>query len=155
VIWKPIPAELRQILDASIARGEIREPDDYLVPPEGYLVRKGDRDDRVIWRVVKRVADRSGVEAHLHALRAAFAVYYLEQNNRDTYGLKNLLGHSSMQTTEVYLRRSDKRAAMQPVRSLSWAGAASGNAEPPESPQIAARWLASSPVVGAGGFEPP
>lgn len=133
VIWKPIPAELRQILDASIARGEIREPDDYLVPPEGYLVRKGDRDDRVIWRVVKRVADRSGVEAHVHALRAAFAVYYLEQNNRDTYGLKNLLGHSSMQTTEVYLRRYDKRAAMQPVRNLSWAGVASGNAEAPDS----------------------
>jgi len=77
-----------------------------------------------------------------------------QQNNRDTYGLKNLLGHSSMQTTEVYLRRYDKRAAMQPVRSLSWAGAASGNVGPPESPQIAARWLESSSVVEGRDLNP-
>ena len=76
VVWKPVPDELRSLLEAALAAGAI---EDYLVPPEGYLQRKGDRDDRVIWRIVKRVAARAGVEAHVHALRAAFAVYYLER----------------------------------------------------------------------------
>lgn len=157
VIWKPIPDELRVVLEASIARGEIRPaPEDYLVPPEGYLQRKGNRDDRVIYRLVKKVAHRAGVDAHVHALRAAFAVFYLEQNGRDTYGLQQLLGHTRMSTTEIYLRRYDKRTAMQPVRNLSWAGAGAtpGNAEAPERPQIAAFWLEASPSVGAEGFEP-
>lgn len=156
-IEKPVPDELGLILDASIARGEIQAaPTDYLVPPEGYLQRtKGDRDDRVIWRIIKRVADRAGVDAHVHALRAAFAVFYLERNPDDLLGLKELLGHRSLNTTLLYLRRMNKQAAMQRVRSLSWAGAGAGNSEAPGIPQFAAKWLESSPVMGAGGFEPP
>ena len=62
-IVKPVPAELALVLNASIARGEIfAAPADYLVPPEGYLQRKGDRDDRVIWRLIKQVAARAGVD---------------------------------------------------------------------------------------------
>lgn len=120
VIWKPVPADLRDLLDAAITAGAIREADDYLVPPEGHLQRKGLRDDRIIWRVVKRVADRAGVDAHVHALRAAFACFYLESNPGDTYGLKELLGHRSFETTQVYLRKLDKGAAMERVRELSW-----------------------------------
>jgi integrase len=50
VIWKPVPDALRLLLEAAIAEGAIVEAEDYLIPPEGYLSRKGDRDDRVIWR---------------------------------------------------------------------------------------------------------
>jgi integrase len=67
VIWKPVPKELAEMLSAAMADGAIKEPDDYLVPPEGYLQRAGGRDDRVIWRVVKRVADRAGVDVTVHA----------------------------------------------------------------------------------------
>jgi site-specific recombinase XerD len=70
------------------------------VPPDGYLQRKDGRDDRIIWRIVKRVAARAGVEAHAHALRSAFAVYYLEQNPDDVVGLKELLGHRSVQNDD-------------------------------------------------------
>lgn len=175
VIWKPIPNELRTVLEASIARGEIRPaPEDYLVPPEGYLQRSGNRDDRVIWRVVKKVAARAGVNAHVHALRAAFAVYYLEHFERDTFGLQELMGHTDPKTTRTYLRRFDKRRAMEPVRELSWgiafstatsteneaANTPSGpvpsdNGDGSGFPQIAGKQLESSPVMGAGGFEPP
>lgn len=146
-IWKPIPVELRGLLDAAIADGAIVGPDAYLVPPEGLLTRTGDRDDRVIWRVVKRVAAREGVEAHVHALRAAFAVFYLEQFDRDIVGLQELMGHESSETTRVYLRKLDKARAMEPVRALSWGIDA--------LPQFAGNQFASSPVMGAGGFEPP
>ena len=154
-IVKPVPDELAAILDASIDRGEIlAPPHDYLVPPEGHLSRKGDRDDRVIWRVVRRVADRAGVDSHVHALRAAFAVFYLERNPDDLLGLKELLGHRSLNTTLVYLRRLNKQAAMNRVRTLSWAatGDAGGAAWLSETPLTA---FAASAVVGAGGFEPP
>lgn len=154
-IEKPVPDELATILDGSIAAGDILDPPyDYLVPPEGYLSRRGDRDDRVIWRVIKRVADRAGVPAHVHALRAAFATFYLERNPDDLLGLKELLGHRSLNTTLIYLRRLNKQAAMGRVRSLSWAAT---------DPETEAAWLSERPptalaalgLVGAGGFEPP
>lgn len=150
-IWKPMPGELRSVLDASIANGEISASQPYLIPPEGPLVRKGERDDRVVWRLVKRVAERCGIEAHTHALRAAFACYYLLENPGDRGGLQELLGHRNPATTEVYLRKFDKRLAMEPVRALSWLG----NAEEATQPQTAEEPFASSSLMGAGGFEPP
>jgi integrase len=154
-IRKPAPFELRQLLDQAIARGVLREPDDYLIPPEGPLSRRGERDDRVIWRLVKRVGARAGVETHVHALRAAFATFYLEQNPSDIVGLQELLGHRSIETTKVYLRKLDKQRSMEPVRTLSWAGVAAGNNRAAGLSQRAGNTLGSSAAVGAGGFEPP
>ena len=182
-IWKPVPDQLRLILDESIKRGDLERPafgssgrDAYLVPPEGWLQRQ-ERDDRIVWSVVKRVADRVGIAAHVHALRAAFACFYLESNPGDMYGLQELLGHESAETTRVYLRRFDRRVAMQPVRTLAWlqdsrtgtprgvvhrgaehAGtrqAQLGNTPTLVFPETAADRLATSSGVGAGGFEPP
>jgi integrase len=155
VIWKPAPDELRALLEAAIADGAIVEADDYLVPPEGYLSRRGTRDDRVIWRLVRRVAGRAGVDAHVHALRAAFAVFYLELHPGDVEALKELMGHRSIATTQVYLRKLDRQRAMDRVRDLSWGVALTDKGEESVQPQIAEEMLASSPVVGAGGFEPP
>ena len=152
VIWKPVPDELRSLLEAALAAGAI---EDYLVPPEGYLQRKDDRDDRVIWRIVKRVAARAGIEAHVHALRAAFAVYYLQRFPGDVEALKELLGHRSIATTQVYLRKLDRASAMERVRGLSWDVAENGDDESSGSPQTAGERFASSSAVGAGGFEPP
>lgn len=153
-VWKPVPNELRAMLDAMIAQGVISEPGDYLVPSEGGLVKPGDRDNRVIWRAVKAVADRAGVDAHVHALRAAFATFYLETNTGDVEGLKEHMGHESIATTQTYLRRLDKQAAMERNRSMSW-GASLDNDLLTAIPQFAGKRLESSLAVGAGGFEPP
>jgi len=56
----------------------------------------------------------------LHSLRAAFAVQFDEQNPRGLIALKELMGHSRIETTMVYLRRKDKARAMEQVRELSW-----------------------------------
>jgi integrase/recombinase XerD len=151
VIWKPVPHELAATIEAAIADGAIPDEDSYLIPPEGPLVKRGDRDDRVIWRVVNRVATRAGVRAHTHSLRAAFAVFYLEQRPGDVEALQLLLGHKSISTTQRYLRRLSKEQAMERVRTLAW----NGNGAAPVFPQTAAEHLASSGGVGAGGFEPP
>jgi integrase len=111
---------------------------------------------RVIWRLVKRVAARAGVQAHVHALRAAFAAYYLSLHPGDVEALKELLGHRNISTTQVYLRKFDKAKAMERVRSLSWADVAkNGDGLATESSQSAANVFESLAGVGAGGFEPP
>src|SRR5690242_2910934 len=84
------------------------------------MSRGEERDDRFIWWTVKTIADKAGVKCHTHALRAAFAVYYLETHQRDTLALQSLLGHRSGNTTQIYLRKLDRQAEMERVRDLSW-----------------------------------
>lgn len=136
-IWKPVPDELAEMLEARLSSGVGQSgrsseygdddlagqgpaPDDYLIPNESGA-RKAERDDRVIWKAVRRAADRAGVKAHVHSLRAAFAVFYLEQNAGDLEALQPLMGHRSIATTQVYLRRLERGTAMERVRGLSWA----------------------------------
>jgi integrase len=110
----------------------------------------------LVWRLVKRAAARAGVDAHVHALRAAFAAYYLSLHPGDVEALKELLGHRSIATTQVYLRKFDKATAMERVRSLSWDDVAvNGNESATASSQSAAKTFESLGGVGAGGFEPP
>jgi integrase/recombinase XerD len=167
VIWKPVPADLDQLIEAALAAGAIeagraflpsqyRTDSPYLIPPRGPL-QKRERESRQLWDVVKTVAQRAGVEAHVHALRAAFAVYYLETTSdpRALLGLQELLGHSNLETTKTYLRKLDRARSMEPVRELSWGVAMTGEPGSPIRPQIAAKRLAESSTMGAGGFEPP
>lgn len=155
VIWKPVPVELARLLDTAIAVQAIDEPNGYLIPNEGPTSRRGDRDDRIVWRLVKKVAARAGVEAHVHSLRAAFAVFYLEQNPGALESLKELMGHRSLITTQTYLRKLDRGSAMETVRSLDWGVAVTEDKDMVETLQSAVERLASKALVGAGGFEPP
>jgi hypothetical protein len=75
----------------------------------------------VIWETVKSA--RAGVQAHVHALRAAFAVQFDEANPAQVIALKELMGHSRIDQTLVHLRRKNKAKAMEVVRDLSWGGA--------------------------------
>lgn len=156
VIWKPVPDKLAQSIQVAIAQGKIKGPDDYLIPSERIQARVGERDDRIIWRVVNKVAKKAGVKAHVHSLRAAFAVFYLETHPGDIEALKELLGHKSLATTQVYLRKLNRGAAMERVRDLDWGDVARDeNEEPLEKALIPSVRLASSRSMGAGGFEPP
>jgi site-specific recombinase XerC len=149
-IRKPVPGPLALLLDAAIAAGIYGtplDPDAYLVPGNAEQRRKGERDDRVIWRLVREVAAAAGVKAHVHALRAAFAVYYLEQNPGDLVALKDLMGHRMIETTMVYLRRLNRARSMETVRGLDW-GLAS------EASQRAAKPSEAKPATEKEGFEP-
>jgi integrase len=120
-ITKPIPDEFLQILRAAEAYGVWASPEAYLIPNRRPgAVRRPERSDKVIWNTVKIVAARAGVEATTHALRAAFAVQFDEENPDQLIALKELMGHARIETTLVYLRRKGKARAMETVRSLSW-----------------------------------
>jgi integrase len=119
-ITKPVPDKLATLIDAAILDGVYGALDDYLIPSYGPQRRGGERDDRVIWRIVKNVADRAGVDAHVHSLRAAFAVHFLASKPGEVVALQKLMGHRRIDTTMVYLRRLDRDQAMESVRDLSW-----------------------------------
>ena len=124
VIVKPLPDEYVQILDRAQDEGVWKGGEDYLIPNRRPgAVKNRERSDKVIWETVKKVARRAGVEATVHALRAAFAVQFDEANPDQLIALKELMGHTRIETTLVYLRRKNRAKAMEAVRTLSWGGA--------------------------------
>ena len=160
-IRKPVPDRLADLIDAAVAAGVYESSDDYLIPGRAVQRRKGDRDDRIIWRIVREVARDAGVTTHVHALRAAFAVRFLEMKRNDVVTLKELMGHARIETTLVYLRRLNRRQAMETVRDLTYdlsAGQLRHTSVAPHDncrpPQIAAKTLESSCYTEKEGFEP-
>lgn len=154
-IEKAVADELRVVLDAAVAMGVYTSPDDYLIPSKGPTANK-ERDDRIIWEIVKDIARRAGIVTHVHALRAAFATFYLEGHPGDLEGLQAQMGHTSLEVTKIYLRKLDRQVAMERVRDLSWASVApTGYAGVVAFPQSAEKLLESRLAMGAGGFEPP
>ena len=135
-IWKPVPDALSVLLDESLLEPRSLgwklskgrwvhrgfrpvEPDDYLIP-SATSHRNEKRDNRVVSKAVKRVSDRTGIKATPHTFRAAFAVFFLERNPGELHSLKELLGHRSILTTQIYLRRLNRETAMESVRDLDW-----------------------------------
>lgn len=126
-ITKPMPDELADVVDEAILARVYEEQletrgEDYLVPGRSQQRRQGNRDDRVIWHLIRDVAEDAHVTTHVHALRAAFAVQYLETHpeQNSILALKDLLGHKRIETTLVYLRRMERRKGMETVRDLSY-----------------------------------
>ncbi|MGH3024013.1 MAG: tyrosine-type recombinase/integrase [Gaiellaceae bacterium] len=122
VVVKPMPDELVAILRAGWESSEVAVgPDEYVIPNRRPAsVRRRERSPKVIWETVRRVAARAHVRSHAHALRAAFAVRFDEAHPDQLLALKDILGHSRLETTLVYLRRRKKQLAMERVRDLSW-----------------------------------
>jgi integrase/recombinase XerD len=124
-IVKPIPDELLAIYLEAEDAGIWLSSRDYVIPNR-WPTRNRERSAKVIYDIVKALAGRARVDAHPHSLRAAFAVQFDEQNPGHATALKELLGHSRIETTMTYLRRKDRAKAMEQVRSLSWGGERSG-----------------------------
>jgi site-specific recombinase XerD len=59
--------------------------------------------DQALWRMVRRVCKRAGVRPlSPHQLRHGFANRFLRESGRDVGALRPLLGHSRIDTTQVY-----------------------------------------------------
>ena len=57
---------------------------------------------------------------HPHAFRHYFAKQYLRSNPSDIIGLQNLLGHSSIETTSIYLQRSYEEQLSDYHNNVIW-----------------------------------
>lgn len=124
-IKKPVAAKLAEILAAADLDGVWTDEDDYLIPGKASQRRPGERDDRIVWKVVKDVARDAKVKSHVHALRAAFAVFFIDNNPEQLLALKELMGHASVATTMIYLRRMNRQRNMAVVVDLDWEPVAS------------------------------
>lgn len=70
VAVKPMPSEYVTILPWAIDSGVLGPGvDAYVIPMARKQMRNGERDDRVIWRTLKRVGDRTGIDLYPHSLR--------------------------------------------------------------------------------------
>ena len=119
VIVKPIPGELLAIYLEAEEAGVWLSSRDYVIPNRR-PARRRERSSKVVYAIVKRLAERARVDAHPHSLRAAFAVQFDDQHPDQLIALKELLGHARIETTMVYLRRKNRARAMEQVRDLSW-----------------------------------
>ena len=76
-----------------------------------------------VTRMLEKYAIQAGLESvNSHALRHTFATRYLNANPDDLRGLARLLGHASLNTVVVYLRRKmpfSKAVVTAAVRSLT------------------------------------
>lgn len=121
VIVQPVPGEYAAIVRAADENDVWASPGDYLIPSRRpSTVSRKLRKDSLIWDTVKRVAARAGVESHVHALRGAFAVAFDAAHPDMNFVLQDLMGHTRMESTLVYLRRRNKALGMEAVRDLSW-----------------------------------
>jgi integrase/recombinase XerC len=64
---------------------------------------------RAVTRAVRRAARRLGVHVHPHMFRHSYATELLEQGGADIRDIRDLLGHESVATTEIYTHVSAAR----------------------------------------------
>ncbi|MDD5054726.1 MAG: tyrosine-type recombinase/integrase [Candidatus Peribacteraceae bacterium] len=92
----PIHRALRAILEAYI---------DHYKPTDKLLLgERGAIQQLALNEIVRKYAKLAGVTATPHTLRHSWAYQYLEQNPGDIVGLAQLLGHSSISTTQIYVQ---------------------------------------------------
>lgn len=83
-----------------------------------------------LYKLIKRVAERAGVELHPHMLRHTFATQYLDAGG-SLVDLRDLMGHTDIKTTTIYVsvsldRLREKHKTLSPVSRI---GAVNGKRE--------------------------
>lgn len=78
--------------------------------------------DSTIWRRLKKMAGRARISkdaVHPHAFRHYFARCYLETYPNDIAGLADILGHSSLETTRIYTKLTNKEKELK-IRNIKF-----------------------------------
>jgi site-specific recombinase XerD len=74
-----------------------------------------------IRQIMPILAKRAGIRkrVHAHGFRHTFAVE-LSQEGVPLHDIQQLLGHTSLATTEIYLRSLSPEASLSAVRGREW-----------------------------------
>lgn len=100
---------------------EVKEylKDKNLLPAERFCTKT----TRGIAQQIHIYSAKAGLDVtkfHPHAFRHYFAKQYLKSNPTDIIGLQNLLGHSSIETTAIYLQRSYEEQLNDFQKNVTW-----------------------------------
>lgn len=79
---------------------------------------KNEQFNRRLKKIVGKARGIKLEKAHPHAFRHFFALNYLESTNNNFAKVANVLGHSSLETTRIYLQ-SDKKAQKDDMEAMS------------------------------------
>jgi len=98
--WRvvPIPAQTREAIKQWLA---VKPESPWLFPSQKDRTKHIDHTQG--WRIVKKYAQRTGLDIHPHTLRHTFA-YTVLHSGADLVSVAELLGHSSLETTKIYTR---------------------------------------------------
>lgn len=113
--------KLRRVFFQSQFIDEIKEylKDKNLIPAERFCTKT----TRGIAQQIHIYSAKAGLDVtkfHPHAFRHYFAKQYLKSNPTDIIGLQNLLGHSSIETTAIYLQRSYEEQLNDFQKNVTW-----------------------------------
>ncbi len=110
-----IPSFLEEDLQEQVKKQEQTKQEFLFTGPKGQL------STRNIQKIVRKAAQKAGLpeEVHTHTLRHSFATHLLE-NDVDIRKIQELLGHSSISTTEIYTHISTQelKKIKSPIDSL-------------------------------------
>lgn len=116
--YRDIPMTTRTVETVANYWSKLKDksPDAFIFPSptsaSGHLGRKQ------VWKQIKKKTDGY---AHPHMLRHTFATRIVNEGN-DIRVAQNLLGHSNLQTTEIYLHvhEAEKRKAIASIELTPW-----------------------------------
>jgi integrase/recombinase XerD len=100
----PVGSYAREAVDAYLVRARPQLSARGRATPGLFLGQRGQRLSRQgAWLVIQSVARRAGLESHVspHTFRHSFATHLL-QGGADVRVVQDLLGHSSVATTQLY-----------------------------------------------------
>lgn len=147
--WVPVAYELEPL----VAEMQERLDTDHFVLPAQRKAEPGEKNNAMkdyptkpcsaqsLWRLVKKVADRAGIEANPHAMRHAYADHLVRWTS--IHNVKALMGHRSIETTQGYTDKPTLDELAAAVEGFRLGGVR--GYEPGE---------AANPLVARRGFEP-
>lgn len=94
----PLKTEIRELMKAYLEKSK---PTNQI-----FMGQRGSLKSIAINNIIEKYSKKAGFRCNPHALRHTFAYNYLKHHNSDIVGLAQILGHSNIQTTSIYVQHN-------------------------------------------------